>query len=56
MNKDQKELLAKYTSHILENYADAEIVLKLAGIPKKYIKKINKALDLIFEVNQDCFK
>lgn len=56
MNKEQKEMLASYTCHILDSYPDMEEYLKEHGIPKEYIEKMNEAFNLIFEVNQCCFK
>lgn len=55
MNKEQKEILAMFTCGILDKYDDYETYLSSHGIDKKYINKISKAFDLIFEVNQICF-
>jgi hypothetical protein len=55
MNKEQKELLATLTCGILDRYADVDEYLKAHGISKRLINKINKAFDLISEVNQSCF-
>jgi len=55
MNKQQKEMLATYTCGILDRYDGMEEHLKAHGIPKELIKKMNKAFDLIFEVNQSSF-
>ena len=55
MNKQQIEFLKYYTCRILDEQQNMEEVMKSHGIPKKHIKKMNDALDLIFEVNQSCF-
>ena len=55
MNREQKDFLAHYTCEIIERYENIDNVLKTHGIPKTHIKKLNKALDMIFEVNQCCF-
>lgn len=56
MNAGQKDYLKSVTCNILERYSELEDNLKAHGIPKKHVKKIGKALDLIFEVNQACLK
>lgn len=55
MNVEQRTFLAHYTCEIIERYDGLEDVLKSHDIPKKHIKKISKALDVIFDVNQCCF-
>lgn len=54
MNKEQKENLRLVTCGILDRYSDMDEFLEVNKVPKKLVKKINKALDLIFEVNQSC--
>lgn len=56
LNKQQKEFLALRTCYILDQNSNFEEELKSHGIPKKIQKKINKAFDLIHEVNQMCHK
>lgn len=55
INKQQKEVLATLSCGILDRYDNIEEHLKSHGIPKPLIKKMSKAMDLIFEVNQSCF-
>jgi len=56
MNEKQKEYVRSITCYILEKNTDLIEDLETHGIPKKLIKKIDKALDLIFEVNQEACK
>lgn len=56
MTKEQKDFLAHYTCGILDRHDNMEEALKSHGIDKNLIGKMNKAFDLIFEVNQACFK
>ena len=55
MTKEQNDFLKHYTCQILDEQMNMEEVMKAHGIPKKHIKKMSDALDLIFEVNQSCF-
>jgi hypothetical protein len=56
MTKEQKERLANLTCYILDTHPDIEEKLNGMGIPKHLVDKITKAFDLIYEVNQECFK
>jgi hypothetical protein len=55
MNKEQKDFLAHYTCKIIDEQMNMEEVMKSHGIPKNLIKKMSKAIDMIYEVNQYCF-
>jgi len=55
MNEEQIVFLKSYTCGILDRHQDVDELMKSHGIPKKHIKKINDAFDLIYEVNQSCF-
>lgn len=55
MNQEEREHLLKFTCHIIEKYDAVEEKFKAGGLPKKWIKKLDKAFDLIYEVNQKCF-
>lgn len=55
MNKFQKYFLSNYTCGILDRYYNMEEQLKEHGIPRKHLRKMKEAFDLIFEVNQCCF-
>lgn len=54
MTEQQRQYLASKTCYILDSQADLEDQLAAHGIPLKLRKKITKALDLIFQVNQSC--
>ena len=56
MNQEQKDWLKHKTCFIIEKNDNLEHEMKERAIPKKLIKKITKALDLIFEVNQEACK
>ena len=56
MNKYQKEVLANYTCGILDRYPDMDEYLQSHGIDERLLKKMKKAFDLIYEVNQECHK
>lgn len=55
LNKSQKRDLARITCRILEQNQNLDIELKSCKIPKKAVKKINKALDIIADLNRMCF-
>lgn len=55
MDEKQKEFLALLTCGILEKYEGIDELLKSNNIPKSLVDKMEKAMDLIFEVNQSCF-
>lgn len=55
MTEGQKEALARYTCYILDTNADLEEFLDSHAFPEGIKEKMNKAFDLIFEVNQECF-
>lgn len=54
LNKSQKRDLARITCRILEQNSNLDVELKACEIPKKAVKKINKALDIIFDLNKMC--
>ncbi len=54
MNKYQAAFLAEYTNGILDKYPDVDEVLQAHHIPKVHARKITKAFDMIFQVNQSC--
>ncbi len=56
MNQQQKEALKYYTCRVLEQNENMEEMLLSHGIPKKIVAKLNKALDVFFEVNQECIE
>lgn len=56
MNEQQKAYLRSRTCYILDVNADLIEDLKEHGIPDDLIEKIDHALDLIFEVNQEACK
>ena len=55
MNNQQKDYLKNITCKMLDQHSDIEGSLKEQGIPSSLVKKMGKAFDLIFEVNQSCF-
>jgi hypothetical protein len=56
MNEQQKKYLRSKTCYILDVNIDLIDDLKSHGIPSELIEKIDHALDLIFEVNQETLK
>lgn len=51
MNKEQCEDIMSATCYVLDANEGIEERLKIAGIKSKDLKKIQKAFDLIYEVN-----
>ena len=56
MNKVQKKIVRWNTCYLLDISANMEQDWKNIGVPKKYVNKLKKALDLLFELNQSMVK
>ena len=52
MNQQQCNIIMSATCYLLDSTDGIEYRLRSAGIKEKELKKVKKALDLIYEVNQ----